>query len=245
MKLIQLNCWCGRIISPLARFLEQEKPDILCLQEAVTLEGGDSVVFLTTDEIQKIINAKSIFISPVFSFGYMKRRANFGNCIISKRPIIKSETIFTADNFMENLDFAETEESNMRNLQHAVVELGNGKKLNLLNHHGYHIPDHKNGNDETIRQCKIIADYAASLEGPVILTGDFNLAPSSKSIKQIDAVLDNLTTKNNLKSTRTSLTHKTEAVDYIFVNKYINVKEFRAADEPVSDHKALILEFDI
>jgi endonuclease/exonuclease/phosphatase (EEP) superfamily protein YafD len=113
-----------------------------------------------------------------------------------------------------------------------------------LTHHGYHIPDHKNGDEETLRQMKQLGEYIDSLDGPIILTGDFNLAPHSESLEQINARLINLCTQHRLKTTRTHLTHKTEVCDYIFVNNKVSVKSFQASDEIVSDHKALILEFD-
>ena len=132
----------------------------------------------------------------------------------------------------------------MRNFVHAVVDL-NGQKLNLLTHHGYWIQEHKNGNPETLRQMKQLGEYIDDLDGPVILTGDFNLAPDSESIGLINQRLTNLSTKYKLTTTRTNLTHKKEVCDYIFVSDDVKVKSFKASDEVVSDHKALILEFDV
>ncbi len=198
----------------------------------------------TIEDLRKEVELPYVFLSPVFSFNYMNRKANFGNCIISHYPITRSETVFTHQKFIENLDVIK-DDTNTRNFQHAVIELTSKKKLHILNHHGYHVPHHKNGDEESLRQCQMIADYAASLDGPVILTGDFNLVPESVSIKQINKVLTNLTLRAKLKTTRTSLTRKTEACDYIFVSKEVKVKSFEASDAVVSDHQALILEFDI
>lgn len=244
IKLIQLNVWTGRLVSCLVRFLQQEKPDILCLQELIDLPGGDNLNYLTKKEIQEITGLGYQFVSPVISYNYLHRKASFGNGIISRFPILKSETIFTLGDFQDNFDYL-NQSCNMRNLQHVVVQAPDGKKLNLLNHHGYHIPNHKNGNDETLRQTKMIANYAAQLKGPVILSGDFNLSPTSSSIKQINAVLRNLISETRVKTTRTIMTHKTEVCDYIFVNPAVKVNKFEVSKTIVSDHRALILEFDL
>lgn len=244
MKLIQLNVWTGRLVSCLAQFLKQEQPDILCLQELIDLPSGDNINYLSRKEIQEITGLEYAFLSPVISYNYFNRRATFGNGIISRFPIVESETIFTRGSFQENFDYF-GQDYNMRNLQHAVVQTPNGIQLHLLNHHGHHIPNHKNGNAETMRQTKEIADYASALKGPVILTGDYNLSPKSDSIKQINAVLRNLIGETKVKTTRTIMTHKTEVCDYIFVNQAIKVNKFEVSKTIVSDHRALILEFDL
>lgn len=184
-----------------------------------------------------------VFYSPVFSFKLMNRSAGFGNAIFSKLPIKKSETIFTRKQHLENFDF-DTDDYNIRNLQHIVTE-HDGKTLHVLNHHGHHIHSHKKGDDETLRQMKQIGQYIDSLKGAVILTGDFNLEPSSESLGEINRRLTNLSIENKLTTTRTALTHKKEVCDYIFVNKAVKVNHFEASSELVSDHMALILDFDL
>jgi len=77
------------------------------------------------------------------------------------------------------------------------------------------------------------------------LAGDFNLSPHSESLKIINGRLTNLPLKYRLKTTRTLLTHKTEVCDYLFVSKDITVNDFYASKKLVSDHLALILDFDI
>lgn len=91
-----------------------------------------------------------------------------------------------------------------------------------------------------MRQTKQIADFASALEGKVVLTGDFNLAPHSKSIEQINSVLRNLCIENEAETTRTFLTHKKEVCDYIFVNEKVEVTKFKVLDDLASDHCALV-----
>lgn len=243
MKLIQLNIWGGRLEKPLLNFLKEQNPDILCLQEAIDIKQGKSAMYAATEEIQTAINAQNIFFSPVFSFNYMNRKADFGNCIITKLPIIGEHSAFTGKEYIPDFDWLE-HDPNMRNFQHATLKTPHGN-LNILNHHGHHIDSHKNGDDESMRQCKLIADYIAKLDSPTILAGDFNLGPYSESIGQLNSLLINQSISHGLKTTRTSLTHKQEVCDYVFTSKDIKVVDFAASDDMVSDHKALILEFEL
>ena len=173
----------------------------------------------------------------------MRREARWGNCILSKLPFESQNNFYTFQDQVKDFDFLEDTDYNKgRSLQHVVVESEKGK-LNVLNHHGYQLPEHKNGSDETLRQCGMIIDYAKSLEGPVVLCGDFNLVPTSESIEIINGVLVNHVKDHRIMTTRTPLTHKTEACDYIFTSPDIEVKNFQVLDDIVSDHKALTIEF--
>jgi len=244
MKLLQLNAWGGRLEPQIGNLLQAEKPDIVCLQEAISFGENGSGLFMTIEKIQNAYNLPFLSFGPVFSFNYMRGTARFGNCNLSRYPIKKTEVVFTHQQHEDNFMWGESSAANMRNFVHSVIDIG-GQQCNVLTHHGYWIADHKNGNAETVKQIGMIADYIAALQGPVILTGDFNLAPTSKSLVQLNETLENLSMKYKLKTTRNQLTYKTEVCDYVFVNDQVNVKSFEVSDELVSDHKALILEFDI
>lgn len=243
MKLLQANIWGGRLGRAISDLAIKENIDIANFQEVISIDSDFGALFSRLQDFVSESELSEAFYSPVMSFNIMSKEAEWGNAIVAKLPIKSQHTIFTNLEYRKNFTFNEGD-YNIRNLQHATFEL-NGKKLHVLNHHGHHFWQHKNGDSETLRQSKMIADYVSELEGPVILTGDFNLAPSSDSIKQINKVLRNLSTEYKLSTTRTLLTHKTEVCDYIFVSDDIKVNDFYASDSVISDHKALILDFDI
>lgn len=235
--------WGGRLDRQIKRFIETEKPDIVCLQEAISVAHDEAIFFVSTENIQKIGDLEYMVMAPTFSMNYMQQTANYGNAILSRAPIQKSEVIFTHLEHVFDLNPDQDGFNiNMRNFVHAVIKL-EGKSHHIITHHGFWVPEHKDGNDETMRQMRQLAEYIAILEGPVILTGDFNLAPHSKSLEQLNNILTNLSIKYKLKTTRNSLTHKTEVCDYIFVSKDVVVNDFYTSDEIVSDHQALLLEF--
>lgn len=243
MKLIQLNAWGGRLDNTLSDFLEQERPDIFCGQEIISYPKNHSILFLSLEDMQRITKLDNSVFGATASFPFMKGYAEFGNTIISRFPIAKSSTIFTNLEFTENFSPKE-HDYNIRNFLHTVIPR-KGKSLNIVTHHGHHVHEHKNGNEETDRQMKMIADYIQTLEGPVILSGDFNLHPGSKSLLPINQLMTNLSDKYSLTTTRNELTSKTEVCDHIFVNKDIKVKKFYAHSRIVSDHQALVMEFEI
>lgn len=244
MKLLQLNAWGGRLEHLIGDLIEAEKPDIICLQEIISFTGDRTGLFITIENIQKDYDLPYAAFEPVFTFNYMKGTAKFGNCVLSRFPIKKSCSVFTHLKHVDNFHWGEYS-SNMRNFVHAVVETPDKKLFNVITHHGYWIPDHKQGNNETKAHVKVIADYAKGLEGPVIITGDFNLAPDSESIQQLNALFTNLCAVHKVPTTRNQLTYKTEACDYIFINGQVKEKKFRLSEKIVSDHKALILDFEL
>jgi endonuclease/exonuclease/phosphatase family metal-dependent hydrolase len=243
MKLIQLNAWGGRLEPQIRDLMSKELPDILCLQEVISFAGEGTGLFITIEMLQKEFDLPYVAFSPVFSFDFMNGTARFGNAVLSRFPLVSVETVFTYLEHKENFVWGE-HSSNMRNFVHVVIDV-KGTHCNVLSHHGFWVPEHKKGNDETKRQMQLLADYSKDLSGPVILAGDFNLEPTSESLKPLNQLYNNLSTKYKLKTTRTDLTYKTETCDYVFVNDPVHVQSFTALDKVASDHKALALEFKL
>jgi endonuclease/exonuclease/phosphatase family metal-dependent hydrolase len=244
VKLVQLNAWGGRLEHLIEDFLEAERPDLLCLQEVISFSAAQrSGLFVTLENIQRQYDLPHEGFGPVFSFDYMNGTAKFGNAILSRMPIQRNETVFTHMEHTDNFVWGDPG-NNARNFVHAVIEV-DGRQCHVITHHGYWVRNHKNGTEETIEQVQQIADYIAGLSGPVILTGDFNLVPDSKSLQPLNKLLRNLSADFKLTTTRNQLTFKTEVCDYIFVNQEVNVENFKASSTIVSDHQALILEFSL
>lgn len=238
-----LNVWQGRLERVLLKHLEQQNIDFACMQEAVDYKGKTGGIISSYSKIGASLRLDQQFFSPLNTTKFGNNDLSFGNVIYSKLPFTKSENIFTRGSYKADFDF-DVDDYNIRALQHVTVEIGD-KKLHILNHHGHHIDAHKLGDEETMRQTAMIIDYIKQLNGAVILCGDFNLSPESESIKQFDSILQNLSVTNSLETTRSLLTHKKEVCDYIFVNHNVNVKGFSMDKTIISDHNALILDFDL
>lgn len=243
MKIIQLNIWGGKLGQQIIDFLQAEQPDFVCMQEVNDLKGRAGYKFFATlDEIKSGGGFGEAFMSATYSSRYMERELEYGNAILSRQPFTSAQTVFTRGEYMRNFDI-EADDGNIRNLQVATVDV-DGTPLHILNHHGHHVPDTKAGNDETLRQMRVIADVLDDLQGPVILCGDFNLAPDSRSIVTLNERLSNLSIIHNLQRTYNQFSAVHEVCDYIFANDQIKVEHFEMSEALISDHKALILEFN-
>lgn len=244
MRLVQVNIWCGKLGFPLIDFLNAQQPDIVCMQEVSNLPGHAGPLFLTLDEIKAATNFNQAALAPLFAYRFMKRQYQFCNAVVSKLPITDNHVVFTRGRYTEDFDELEND-INIRNFQDVSLQIG-GKTLHVINHHGHYVQGSKDGNDETMRQMRLLADYIDTVQGPAIVCGDFNLVPSSPSLDQINQKLVNLPVKYGIDNTYSNSVHVNHVVcDYIFVSHDVKVNSFKVAEELVSDHKALLLEFDL
>jgi endonuclease/exonuclease/phosphatase family metal-dependent hydrolase len=240
MKVLQLNVWGGKLGAQITTLLQRENADIVCLQEAIRFEGGRSFLFEDVDSIAVLAGYSYVFFTPHIGYPLMKRTAQMGLAILSKQPFMSTVALPLRLAYSDNFDLLDSD-YNVQTLQQVQVEIG-GMTYNILNYHGYHIREHKNGSAETLRQCEQIASYISTLHEPTILCGDFNLISNSASISIIEKLLQNHTAQAHAVSTRTHLTDKTEACDYIFSSNNFSSYTFTILDDVVSDHKALTLE---
>lgn len=222
----------------LLRFLKKENADVLCLQE-VSSYSEDIPFILQLENIAEKAGYPHVFFAPMFRYNGLGLKIDFGIAILSKLPLEHRYSFFTRGAY--EADYQEGDDYNLRNVQHAIID-HNGSPIHLLNHHGHHVPEHKDGNDETSRQMQAIADYIADLSGPVIFCGDLNLAPHSPSLQPLNARLTNLAVTHKLQTTRPPITDRTEVCDYIFTSPSLPVKRFAALENIVSDHQALLLQ---
>lgn len=241
MKLLQLNAWSLRLEPAVVQLLDREDPDIVCLQEVVSTESGRKMLGCI-QEVLALHEFDYYYFSPLVRFNYMHHKAERGNMILSKHPIAFAHEFWTAGEFQE--DFTkDISYDAARNVVHCQIDTPAGL-LHVLTTHGYHIAEHKRGDEHTLAACRQTVEYIETLEGPVVLTGDFNLVPNSESMQILNTKLRNLTLEHKVGTTRNHLTAKTEPCDYI-LTRDIEFENFAVLDDVVSDHLALTLQFDV
>ena len=244
MKLIQLNTWSCKLPTEITKLLQDEKPDIACFQEIVTAVDGGKILD-TIDNVLKDYPFEYNFNTPLVEFNFMQRQASRGNLIASNLTVFDTNEIWTHGGFFKNFDYINSGGYNVaRNIAHAEISTQEGN-VHVLTLHGYHVKEHKNGNEETMHACRELVAYANELDGPVIITGDFNLSPDSESIQLVNKSFRNLSIEGGLLTTRNHLTTKKEVCDYIFVNDKVRVDNFFMSEVVASDHNALVLEFGV
>ncbi len=131
-----------------------------------------------------------------------------------------------------------------RKLLWLNIEGRDGRKYLIMNTHGHWVPGDKQDNPVRINQSQAILDLVSQQQDNMVLCGDFNLRPDTKSVKMLESKFRNLVIENNIQSTRTSLYTKPEKwADYIFVSPNVKVAKFEVLPDVVSDHSPLLVEF--
>lgn len=254
MKLIQINAWCGRLNGPLAELIAEEQPDLVCMQEAFAPKSRVLEVFKDqygfTDEIIEKGAFGHQFFARTWSFSIGEATIDVGNLILSKLPVGETQSFYTHGKY-----HTKTTDKAIRNTrvwQACAVELSTGQQLSLSNYQGYLTGSDPTGDETSVQTLEAVRDALAKLSHPLIFCGDLNVKISSEPIKVLDSLgLTSLTAQHKVATTLSDVhrapkqDRESVACDYIYVSPDIQVTRFEVSDRIVSDHKALILEFDI
>jgi endonuclease/exonuclease/phosphatase family metal-dependent hydrolase len=102
---------------------------------------------------------------------------------------------------------------------------------------------------ERVRFSSDIIDFFKDKNAPVVIGGDFNLEPPTKSVGVFkEAGYRDLIDEHDIKTTRNHFAwdlypgNELYYSDYVFVNDKLKVKNFEVVDNEVSDHLPLIVE---
>lgn len=244
MKFIQLNIWHGNLRYNLVSFLKKEDADIVSLQEVPAGLNSNFAYFGICDKLKKELNYKYSFYSPTMKGRFHGKTVSEGHLILSKYPITYTHDFAIGGKVKNNSIFSDRE-SNTRVVQHAKIK-AKGEVINIINYQGYFIWGTKEGNKITESHCQKILQYMNSLnpKEKIILSGDFNLTPKSKSLEIINRYYSNLVLKYRIKTTRNELSVPQEPVDNIFVNDKVQVKSLKVPKVYVADHLPMIMNFE-
>lgn len=249
----------------LSDFLLKQAPDIICLQEvSERIDQSTKDLYISKHIIDKSTKyLKYFFFSPTwiiksfFQKNFHKQKEysidlggymNAGNYIKSKFKIINSQNIYVQNNTPKIINGENWPDEDSKAFQIVDLDLGNSKKLRIINYHGIWTQD-KLGNKRTLQACKKICKMGLEKDYPVIIAGDFNLFPDTESIKIFQDKFVSLVDEYNIQTTRPKSNElsslKRNVVDYIFVSKDVKINSFEVLDSDVSDHLPLILDFKL
>lgn len=252
IKLIQINIYKGQYFDNLADFLKEEKPHIVFAQEVTSYDANlykDKKVDLFR-LLKETLNFDGIF-SPIIEFKNIN--GVLGNAIFTIFPIVKSK-IITLKTFRpvteDEVDGPSAENIRpllARNLIDVSLNLNNRNIHALCWHGAWTAPPVDTG--ETLRQAEIVADYLKELKEPFVLGGDLNNLISSKTVRLINKVANNLMFKANVKMTTHPKIHKIAPrgflIDYVFVSKHFKLRSIRVPEALVSDHLPVVAEVEL
>jgi endonuclease/exonuclease/phosphatase family metal-dependent hydrolase len=245
MKIIQLNTWMGRLLPSILKFIAEEQPDILCAQELMDSDNPPALLdqYKTFSELSKLFKYSSF--APTFTFQSYGEEVRYGNAIFSNYPISDEQTTFVYRNFSPNRS-AGDDNGNIRNIQSCTVSVDN-KMFTVVNHHAYRTANPQ-GDEQSLSAMNKVNEFLNIIDGALILCADMNLASSSPilNIESLNTLI-NHTVLSGVPNTLSQHSRVPVEVDcdYIFTSPEIKTSHFEVSEALVSDHKALILDFDL
>lgn len=251
LKFITLNVeHGGKLMDNILSFLNDEKPDLLFLQEVYN--SNDSQLesrFRTVEVLRKEIGEflpysdfRGIAFDP-------EVKADMGNAIFSKFHLSNCGSKFFDVPYGE-VSFTGYHEPVKvpRAVQYSDIDI-NGKNTLLLNLHGIWAT---NGTDSE-RRINMAKDIAEILKGKesIILAGDTNFTTDavktieiieSKGVKSVFG--DSLVSTFNMRH-KTNPAYASAAVDMIFVSSDFRVISKEMPEVDVSDHYPLVATIEL
>lgn len=248
MKIIFLNTWAARLQKPLLEFLENHKDDVdvFCFQEVFNKHTGKTSDYINTDEgdtdtadtFKKILTGHNMYYCPIDAIG------TYGLAMFLKKDIevVEHNSIFLYSN--PNYNCEDLTSDHNRKMQWVKLKNTKHEEFLVVHVHGFWSNLGKEDTSERIVQSEIIKDFLVQYKNEaVILGGDFNLNPDTKSINILDQHMINLIRENNILTTRTSVhTGRSKFADYVFVSPSVAVQDFKVLPDVVSDHAILFVD---
>lgn len=264
MNITYLNTWVGKQSSEYTNFLKEKlkTEDIFCFQEIASFpeeKFSNHGLMLHQWELTRAILEDFVGFHAVrqrdwydfYAYEGVEKPVDYGSVIFVRKniPILEYREKFILGH--QNSAKEEKLESTLPVVIQAIKIQHANKDLWVINFHGYYAGKGigKGDTEERITQSEELSSFIKSLSGEVILGGDFNLNPDTKSIQIIESTgLENLISKYEVQTTRTSLYpkekfEKWQHADYVFVSKDIEVLDFKVdTNSRVSDHTPMFLK---
>lgn len=240
----------GKLSDSILEFIKNEKPDILAVQEVY--DSKDEKLekrFHLIEIIKEECNFQHVFFSPACMAILPEGKIPAGNAIFSRFPFLNSETTFTYSEFKEisNYEMPDGDFSlTPRNLQYVMLEI-NDVKVNVFNTQGVWGKDSYDNKNKLEMSEKIVQEIEN--KSNVILAGDFNALPNTKTMLNIGKGLRNVF-RDKLKTTFNVRRKKNPifsnlVVDMVFTSNNIKVSESYCPNVDISDHLPLVVVFEI
>jgi endonuclease/exonuclease/phosphatase family metal-dependent hydrolase len=253
LKILTLNIWQGGLLfDQVLNFIEQEHPDILCLQEVFDgKENSLPMNYRTIEVFREKFPEYNASFAPAFLCNTEHGKIDQGNAVLSLFPVVSHSSVPLNTGYGEYDEYPADKDwsKDPKVIQHCQVQL-EARILNIFNVHG--IWDlHGGDTPARLKMSEIIVGQVKNKEY-VFLTGDFNVRPDTETIYNIERQLINVfgdqrTTSFNLKHKNlvASPGYATAVVDFVFVSKDLKVKHAESLDDDISDHLALLTEIEL
>jgi endonuclease/exonuclease/phosphatase family metal-dependent hydrolase len=229
----------GDDIAGVADFLLGQDADILCLQEVE--RGYDGGTQIEPPPNYHALQSMLPGYDSVFAYP-LKNKCEIpfglGLSIFSKTPLEDFERVDLPAAPIE-FEFAGKKRcASSRLLICAATNIG-GRRLHVLNTHLQAFFMIGSSSDEHPAQRDLVTNHLRRLSGPVILAGDMNSAPEENLVAHFaDAGFS--TVQNSVPTWK----RRPYVVDHIFHNDRLRLTGRRVVATNVSDHDAVVADFD-
>lgn len=249
IKILNLNIWLGgKLFDSALRFIREENPDLLLLQEVYDGKSENLPRNLrTTDVLKEELDLEYYYFSPSMLDNLKEGKIGRGNAIFSRFSIKEKNTFFFDRPYGEYSEYNSEDFAFFpKNLQHIEVEI-NKKLFNIFNTQGIWGLDGRD-NARRLKMSKTIVNTIKDKKN-VVLAGDFNLQPDTVTIQNIEKYLRNvfkneLTSSFNMKR-KTNPGYATAVVDMLFASRNLKVVDHYCPQIDVSDHLPLVCVIEV
>lgn len=252
IKVLTLNIWGGELLDKAINFIHKENPDIALFQEVFNGEEKNlDLKYQSYNILKQKLNLPHSAFEASFIDTSLSGRIPNGNVIFSRFPIENKKIIFFDVPFGEvNLEKSDMQNGGSQYLPMSMLRADikiDDRDFSAYSVHGIWGFDGED-NDRRLAMSETIIEEIKDRQN-VILAGDFNVKPDTKTIENIENHLQNVF-KNELTSTF-NMKHKklggyaTAVVDMIFASNNIKIVTHFMPDVDVSDHMPLVCELEI
>lgn len=229
MKIVFLNIWEGKLQDAVTKFIKEQSADtdIFCFQEFS--DHMDSVTKDILSDYDKI-SARRLFGKEDYFLQATFVRKSL--CRLSSGVLLEKQAGCGLALYVE-------------------VQFGE-RNLYVCNLHGTAEPGEKSDTPERLKQSQELIDYFKERTGAIVIGGDFNLFPATKSVQIFEENgYRNLVKDFEIKTTRNHYAWDRYPKspyyysDYVFVDpEFLEVKNFLVPSIEISDHLPLILDIE-
>lgn len=227
--------------------IAEEKPDILCLQEAYW--NNTSSKSKSLDVIQDSIEAKYIYKSAMAE---VSGGQNFGFATISKYPIINSysekfedsfngyiytdllldkDTIRVYNLYLQSLQFDQKDYTLIENITDGTAD----RRVKTI------LKKYIKSIEKRSLQAKIVKVSIDSCTYPIIVAGDFNDVPISYSYNAIAKDLkDSFSSQGSYPGYTWEFSSVKVRIDYILYDTFFKCNSHKIINKNLSDHYAIV-----
>jgi len=264
VQIMCLNGWGGALFEAVQAYLQQVRPDVLCLQEVVHSPASNKPWLTYRDGDHKLPQRANFFrdvceVLPDHAAYFfpaaqgvlwdedkaIPSQWGLATFVRSDLPIIGKAQGFVHKNFSAH-GYGDHPRSRNAHV-FKLYDIERDKPIVIAHMHGLRDLAGKMDTPERLAQAERfvhLIQKVADADDPLVVCGDFNIEPSSRMFEVFARIgLRDLVTGRGFTDTRTSHYRKSgRYADYMLVNDRVDVLGFDVVEQPeVSDHRPLLL----